>query len=245
MSDTVIIDTAAENQAIIEAVVARHETPAAPARRSFHARQKAPAVILKPLSKSASAGIAESIMSAPKTDHINALEKASTGIEKELGNFLGFDSDFPFYHPDFITTFSSIRGFSGAINDPSRLDFFRQASGAVARNAIYETRGEYIPNFRQVIAEAVWYKVLSYPDMAARMAETNAVFTSYYYRKSMGSIPFTSSTPESSWYCMILEEIRDTLKLRENEQDEQKKALIEPDFSKVPKSNGHMNRNRY
>ena len=242
MPDTTTIDTAAETQDIIEAVVARHETPAAPARRSFQARQKAPAVILKPLTKSASAGIAEAIMAPPKTDHINALEKCSSGIEKELGNFLGFDSEFPFFHPDFTTTFNSIRGFSGVINAPSRLDFFRTASGAVARNAIYETRGEYIPNFRQVIAEAVWYKVLSYPDMAARMAETNAVFTSYFYRRSPGTQPFTSSTPESSWYCMILEEIRDTLKLRENEPDEEKKALIEPDFSKIPKSNVYRGR---
>ena len=232
-----------QTQDIIDAVVNRHEAAPAPIRRSFQSRQKPSPAILKPLTKSVSAAMAEVVMATPKTDHINALEKTSTGIEQELGHFLGIDSATPFYHPDFACTFESIRGIYGAIKDPARLDFFRRSSGAACRNAIFEIKDrEFIPNFRQAIAEAVWYKVLSYPDMAKKMAETTATFTNYYYRRGPGGVTLTSSTPESSWFILILEEIRDTLKMRENESDDEKKAAIEPDFSALSPNNMFRNR---
>jgi hypothetical protein len=242
MTDT-ILNTDAVDQDMIDAVASRHEPAPTPVRRSFQARMKPSAAVLRPMARSVSSGIAEILQATPKTDHINALENTSTGIELELGNFLGIDTNAQFYHPDFLVSFNSIRGVWGSIKDPARLEFFRRSHGAECRNAIatIKERG-FIPNFRQAIAEAMWYKVISYPEMAAKMAETTAVFTNYFYKKNSGGSNITVSTNESPWLCMILEEIRDTLKLRENEPDEEKKLAIEPDFSSLSTVNMFKNR---
>lgn len=244
MTDTILnIDTPEAQQDLVDAVASRHDPERPGIRRSFQARMKPSPAVLRPLSRSVSSTMAESILAAPKSDHINALEKTSSGIEQELGNFLGIDTMTQFFHPEFSCTFNSIRGVWGAIKDPARLEFFRRASGAECRNAIatIKERG-FIPNFRQAIAEAMWYKIISYPEMASKMAETTAIFTNYFYKKNSGGNNITVSTNESVWLCMILEEIRDTLKLRENETDEEKKLAIEPDFSSLSTTNMFKNR---
>lgn len=158
-------------------------------------------------------------------DHINIAEKARTS----LGRFLDINTRTPFEHPD-LGHFESIGGLWYFIKVEDSREGFRKTYGRSNRILGKEHRQRQVEGFPIIIADATWIKILSNPGMAANLAKCTLPFKNYFL---YGALNTVRHTPESYWYCAVINECRATLKKRAAAiaAGNPDTDMIQPDFS--------------
>lgn len=161
-----------------------------------------------------------SSVGADGTDHINIAEHAKTA----LGRFLDINSHTPIEHPE-LGLFQSVGGlwFFIKVDDDQR-DDFRYTYGRVCRIKSKGRKFRQVDGFSTIIADATWIKILSNPEKAKELMESDLPFKNYFL---YGSLNTVRHTPESLWYCDVVDECRRTLQRRHQENDD----TLQPDFS--------------
>jgi hypothetical protein len=152
-------------------------------------------------------------------DHINVSQMGKT----ELGKFLDINAKAPFNHPE-LAQFQSVGGLWFYVKTEDHPESFRYIWGDRCRKMGKEYKTIDVDSFKLIIADATWIKIISNPAMVEEMLLSDLPFKNYFY---YGALRIKKPTPESLWYCKVLETIRNTLKLRVEIND----ATLQPDFS--------------
>lgn len=152
-------------------------------------------------------------------DHINVSQMGKT----ELGKFLDINAKAPFNHPE-LSQFQSVGGLWFYVKTEAHPESFRYIWGDRCRKMGKEYKTIDVDGFKLIIADATWIKIISNPHMTEEMLLSELPFKNYFY---YGALRIKKTTPESAWYCKVLETIRNTLKLRVEINDNS----LQPDFS--------------
>ena len=152
-------------------------------------------------------------------DHINVSQMGKT----ELGKFLDINAKAPFNHPE-LSQFQSVGGLWFYVKTEAHPESFRYIWGDRCRKMGKEYKTIDVDGFKLIIADATWIKIISNPHMTEEMLLSELPFKNYFY---YGALRIKKTTPESTWYCKVLETIRNTLKLRVEINDN----TLQPDFS--------------
>jgi len=152
-------------------------------------------------------------------DHINVSQMGKT----DLGKFLDINAKAPFNHPE-LSQFQSVGGLWFYVKTEAHPESFRYVWGDRCRKMGKEYKTIDVEGFKLIIADATWIKLISNPQMVEEMILSDLPFKNYFY---YGALRIKKTTPESAWYCKVLEEIRNTLKRRVEINDD----TSQPDFS--------------
>lgn len=139
-------------------------------------------------------------------DHINIWENGIT----ELGKVLSHTSDIPFTHSVY-GKFRSVEGFWHYIRSVSRDDRCRMYYGNRARMFGKSLESQQVDNFREIIMDANWQKIRSYPLLMKEIELSDQPFDSYYY---MGETRARAAS--AFWMIEGFEEIRTAIKNNRN-----------------------------
>jgi hypothetical protein len=132
----------------------------------------------------------------------------------ELGRFLSNSSHSKFTHPEY-GSFESMIGFwkwycakdRESVNNAERINVDRLRT-MYGRDAIAHAKNHvkqcFVKSFRQVIAHAIWYKIIANQKMVELMVENKLPYISVSYK---GDKNVLVSNPNSDWLVPIYESI--------------------------------------
>lgn len=156
-------------------------------------------------------------------DHINASDDGLT----ELGLLLDINAHTPFLHPE-LGRFASLGGLWLYVRSVQKEDTLRYIRGKNCRSAAKKLQVVNVTGFKTIIAYATWFKIASNQKLVNLMVDSKLPFANYFY---FGELRIRRQTSESVWYVNILEEVRRTLKLRNEQFFENGQQPVWPNFS--------------
>lgn len=139
-------------------------------------------------------------------DHINIWRRGET----ELGRFLALDSDLAVNHK-YFGRFGSVETFWYYIQSRERDDRIRSMYGKTLKNFIRKLTREQITNFRAMIADTMYQRVLQYPPLFHELKQSTLPFDYYYIdKRSEAGVPIRPNF--FKWVLSAMEEIRRAIK---------------------------------
>ena len=138
-------------------------------------------------------------------NHINIWEKAAT----EFGIILDQYQDTPFEH-SLYGYFKSVEGFLHYLRSPTRDDRNRSTSGFNAKKLGNKVQFVYVNDFRYMIMNATWQKIINYPAIVKEMKASVLPFDMYSFGSNNSNIRIRPKA--AFWMIPGMEEIRKAIK---------------------------------
>lgn len=180
---------------------------------------------------------------------INELDDGKTHInisfngKTKLGQALDFYYFSPINIPD-LGSFNCIGGLQHFLMSSPYDERLRTAAGRTCRELGKSIQAKPIPGLKNIIAEATWYKVCQNEALMNMVLESDLPFHAYYVKEN--NIVFTGL---NIWYTKVLEEIRKTIKLNDNNlkqyikdgKDVKTLEILYPNFEFLEKQKSNKN----
>lgn len=139
-------------------------------------------------------------------DHINIWRHAET----ELGRFLALDSELSVNHK-YFGRFGSVETFWYYIQSRERDDRIRSMYGKTLKNFIRKLTREQVTNFRAMIGDTMYQRVLQYPPLLKALKDSTLPFD-YYYIDNRNEVGIPIRPNFFKWVLSAMEEIRRAVK---------------------------------
>lgn len=134
-------------------------------------------------------------------DHINIWDAAET----ELGKLLCNNSPLSFVH-NVLGKFYSIESFWHYIQSVEQDDSIRTMYGPALKNFSRRSQSRQVKNFRAVIIDAAYQRIVQYPALAQAVAESSLKFDCYYVDRNASGLRVRP--PFFKWLIKGFDEIR-------------------------------------
>lgn len=153
------------------------------------------------------------------TDGIEHINADFTGLT-ELGQLLGFTSELSWTHPyknGLFGQFSSIQRWWYWILSPNLSDDFRTIHWTKFGVKQSEEGVAKVPNFHAVIVDAMYHRVVQYPDIVNAIKENTLRYDTYAFKAGsevdgVKTVPSRIRPKRADWYVAGLEAISTAIK---------------------------------